>query len=109
MDFLPWIISHADKLPFVIAVGGPRMRVQLSYQRIIEAVVIGAVLAGIGYIAVIPRLEERVSLEIGYIRANLKGLENRIGSLEDKIDRVDTQRQQDYKELNSFRRDGGTP
>lgn len=97
-EWLTFITHHADKLPFIVAINGARMRVQVSYQRILEAVIIGTVLAGIGYIAVIPQLEQRIALEIQYLRSDFQRLERR-------LDQIDTQRQEDYREL---RKEGGS-
>lgn len=82
-EWLRFIVEHADKLPFVVAVNGANMRVQLSYQRILEAVIIGAVLAAIGYIAVIPQLEQRITLEVQHLREDFARMERRLDAIED--------------------------
>ncbi len=97
-DSLTFIARHADKIPF-LAIAANGMKVQLSYQRVVEALVIGAVLAGVGYIAVIPRLEERVALEIRQVRSDIQRLETR-------VEAIDKERQADYRELSSEVRRG---
>lgn len=92
-DAINFIVRHADKIPFVVATTGG-MKVNLSYQRVMEAAVIGVVLAGIGYIAIIPRLEERIALEIRQVRTDILRLETRVES-------IDKDRQADYRELSS--------
>jgi hypothetical protein len=83
--------DHADKLPFVIA-NTSMTSVRISTQRLLEAVIIGAILAGIGYVAVIPRLEERMTVEIRQVRDD-------IGELKRKVESIDAQRDKDYREL----------
>lgn len=61
---------------------------QLSMQRVVEAVVIGGVLALIGYGTIIPRLEERMNL-----------IRDDISDLKREIRRVDAKRETDYREL----------
>lgn len=85
-----FLSAHADKIPFLALGTGA----QVSTKGIIEAVVIGAVLAALGYVAVIPRLEERITLEfksikedIHEIKTNVRASTNRLRELEREIDR----------------------
>lgn len=91
---LDWLTTHADKLPFVSAAAPAGL--QVSTQRLFEAAVIGAVLAGLGYVMVIPRLEERVALEVGHIRQD-------IGRLQVDIDNLRRAREEDLRERDRVR------
>lgn len=85
------LLDNADKIPFFMANAGAS-RVHVSTQRLFEAAIIGAVLAGIGYIALIPRLEERMTMEIKQVRSD-------ISELKLKVESIDAQRDRDYREL----------
>lgn len=57
------VIEHvmtilAGKVPFFMATG--QQKLVLNGQRLVEAAIIGGVLALLGYIFVVPRLEERI-------------------------------------------------
>lgn len=87
-----FIVRHADQLPFLMSIVSGAPRVQISMQRVIEAAVIGGVLAGIGYIAVIPRIEERMTIEFQTVRRDLERVERKVDSVSGRVD-------QDYREL----------
>ena len=64
-------------LPFLMTTnGGGGLKVEVRMQRVIEAAVIAAVLAAIGYIAIIPRLEERIEV----VRHDVEEVKNMIGN-----------------------------
>lgn len=87
--FAKLLVENADKLPFTAMAG---TQVQLSVQRVMEAAIIGLVLAGIGYVAVIPRLEERVEHQVNRLQADVKRIEER-------AEQIDYKRDADYREL----------
>lgn len=91
-SFWARLAAHADQIPFLIGMAGAP-RVQISMQRVLEAAVIGAVLAGIGYVAIIPRMEERMTIEFRQVRDD-------IGDLKRKVEMVEVQRNLDYRDLN---------
>ena len=85
------IFEHANKIPFLL-LGTEGVKVRLSTQRIIEAVVIGAVIAGLGYVAVIPKMEEHMTLQFRHINNELYEIKTKMDDIEKKVE-------QDYREL----------
>lgn len=53
-------LSKSAWLPFVLVVHKGEQKMQLNTQRMIEAVIIGMCIALVGYLTVVPRLEERL-------------------------------------------------
>lgn len=56
------LIAHLAKpewLPFFLVVQKGQEKMQFNLQRMIEAVIIGLSIAAVGYLTVVPRLEER--------------------------------------------------
>lgn len=88
---IEYLKDHADKLPFLMSIAAGT-RIQLSMQRIIEAAVTAIVLAIIGYVAIIPRLEERMTNEFQTIRRDIEELKQTVRTIE-------VQRQDDYRDL----------
>ena len=86
-----FLAENVTKIPFLI-LGTDGFSVKLSAQRLIEAAVIGAALAGIGYVAVIPKMQEHMALEFRHIRENIDDLKR-------KVERIEFQREKDYREL----------
>lgn len=91
-SFWAKLAAHADQIPFLMAVATGSPKVQVSLQRVLEAAVIGVALAGIGYVMIIPRIEERMTIEFRQVRDD-------IGDLKRKVEMVEVQRNVDYRDL----------
>jgi hypothetical protein len=89
MEWLTRLMAeHGDKAPFLTMVTrGTSMRVQVSVQRIVEAVIIGVSLAFVGYLAIIPRLEARI-----------ENIERNLARIERNIDQMRELREQDLRD-----------
>lgn len=86
--------AHCDYIPFMAAVSHPAAIAPRSHliQRAMETAIIGVIMAGLGYFTVIPRLEERISLESTQTRTD-------IGELKRKIEEMEKTRNTDYRDL----------
>lgn len=93
IDYLKDLVTYnADKVPFLMSIVAGAPKVQISMQRVIEAAVTAGVLAIIGYVAIIPRLEERMVNEFQTIRRD-------IDELKQTVRNIESQRQEDYRDL----------
>lgn len=63
--------------PFVMVAGA---KMQLSWQRVTEAAIIGVVLGAFGYVAVIPKLEQRLD----NLQHNLERLERAVERIQER-------------------------
>lgn len=92
-ELVQMVEKIAPHLPFVVGLAnGAAPRVKLSMQRVLEAIIIGAMISGLGYVVMIPRLEERITLEFAHVKQDMTRIER---SVEDIRRRVD----QDYRDL----------
>ena len=83
---------HADQLPFMMSVVNGATHARISMQRLIETAVTAAVLGGLGYVAIIPRLEERVSIESRQVQKD-------IAELKGKVEEISARRDADFRDL----------
>ena len=83
---------HADQFPFMMSVVNGATHARISMQRLIETAVTAAVLGALGYIAIIPRLEERITIEGRVVRDDIHALKEQIHEISEKRDR-------DYRDL----------
>ena len=113
------ILGNAHHIPFLMsAVNGP---VKISMQRLIEAAVTAAVLAAIGYIAIIPQLktkienaEERMTYQFNEVHKSIDELklevrngdlqaENARERIKDQVERNRSALQQQLNDRNKGR------
>ena len=76
------LAKGAGWLPFILTAG---QDTKLNTQRLLEAGVIGIVMAFIGFVAIVPRLEERIDRVLqGQLeaKAEMKVIHNRINVIE---------------------------
>ena len=78
----------AGKVPFFVMTQQPKsnINVTVSTQRMLEAAIIGAVLAAIGYVAIIPRLVERLESIKEEVSRNHEQTEQSLRELRNKHD-----------------------
>lgn len=91
-ELAQWAEKALPHLPFFMGLANGTPRVKLSMQRVLEAIIIGAIISGLGYVVMIPRLEERITLEFLHVKQDMARIER---SVEDIRQRVD----QDYRDL----------
>mgnify|MGYP006908209532 CR=1 FL=1 len=90
-NLVHWINANADSIPFVSAAAAAAPKV--SGVRMIEATIIAGVIAAAGYFFMVPRILDKIELEMAYVKKDISNIQAQVES--GARHRADIQRQID--------------